>query len=164
MSTHLFPRRWVPPLQGGTLFRRSNPQGVALGYHLAPRWGKRQETRDSPHAIRSSIRRTVTGFFPTVAWPSEAVRVDDESIALIHKQVEAPFYGPTRRCWSDQSPDAASWRAWLNRPTAGAGWLTGCGSARGFCCRKRTGNHGRKAKQCRDSLPCVPSVPWLKKE
>ncbi len=51
---------------------------------------------------------------PTVAWPSEAVRVDDESIALIHKRVEAPFYGPMRRCWSDQSPNAASWGAWLN--------------------------------------------------
>jgi len=54
------------------------------------------------------------------------VRVDDESIAFIHKQVGAPLYGPTRCWWSDQSPDAASWRAWLNRPTAGAGLLTGC--------------------------------------
>ena len=52
-----------------------------------------QETGDSPRAIRSSIRRTVTGFFPTVAWPSEAVRVRDESIALTHKQVGAPFTG-----------------------------------------------------------------------
>jgi len=107
-------RCWVPPLQGGTLFRRSNPQGVALGFHLAPRWGKRQETGDSPRAIRSSIRRTVTGVFPPVTWPSEAVRVDDESIAFIHKQVGAPFYGRATRCWSDQSPNAASWGAWLN--------------------------------------------------
>ena len=30
----------------------------------------------------------------------------------------------TRGSWSDQSPNAASWRAELNRPTAGAGWLT----------------------------------------
>ena len=81
-----------------------------------PQRGKRQEIRDSPRAIRSSIRRTVTGFFPTVAWPSEAVRVDDESIAFIHKRVEAPFYGRATRCCSDQSPDAASWRAVLNCP------------------------------------------------
>jgi len=26
-SANGFPRRWVPPLQGGTLLRRSNPQG-----------------------------------------------------------------------------------------------------------------------------------------
>ena len=30
---------------------------------------------------------------PSVAWPSEAVRVQDESIAFIHKRVAAPFYG-----------------------------------------------------------------------
>ena len=53
------------------------------------------------------------------------MRVRDESIALTHKRVGAPLYGPTTRCWSDQSPNAVSWRAWLNRPTAGAGWLTG---------------------------------------
>ena len=80
-----------------------------------PQRGKRQEIRDSPRAIRSSIRRTVTGFFPTVAWPSEAVRVRDESIALTRKQVGAPLYGPTRCCWFDQSPDGASWRAWEKR-------------------------------------------------
>ena len=45
------------------------------------------------------------GFFPTVAWPSEAVRVGDESIAFIHKRVEDPFYGPTRHCSIDQIPD-----------------------------------------------------------
>jgi len=83
-----------------------------------------QEAGDSPRAIR-------------VTWPSEAVRVRDVSIALIHKRVRAPFYGPMRRCWSDQSPNAASWRAWLNRPTAGAGWLTGCESTRGSCCQKQ---------------------------
>ena len=32
-------------------------------------------------------------FFPTVAWPSEAVRVGDESITFIHKRVADPFYG-----------------------------------------------------------------------
>ena len=30
-----------------------------------------------------------------------------------------------RRGASDQGPNAASWWAWLSRPTAGAGWLTG---------------------------------------
>ena len=36
----------------------------------------------------------IAGFFPTVAWPSEAVRVCDDSITFIQKRVEAPFYGP----------------------------------------------------------------------
>ena len=35
-----------------------------------------------------------------------------------------PILQAERRSLSDQSPNAASWRAWLNRPTAGAGWLT----------------------------------------
>ena len=30
---------------------------------------------------------------PSVAWPSEAVRVRDESIAFIRKRVADPFYG-----------------------------------------------------------------------
>jgi hypothetical protein len=34
------------------------------------------------------------GFFPTVAWPSEAVRGRDDSITFIQKRVEDPFYGP----------------------------------------------------------------------
>ena len=33
-------------------------------------------------------------FFSTVAWPSEAVRVREESITFIHKRVAAPFYWP----------------------------------------------------------------------
>jgi hypothetical protein len=36
----------------------------------------------------------IAGFFPTVAWPSEAVRVCDDSITFIQKRVEDPFYGP----------------------------------------------------------------------
>jgi hypothetical protein len=35
----------------------------------------------------------VPGFFPTVAWPSEAVRVGDESITFIHKRVDDLYYG-----------------------------------------------------------------------
>ena len=35
----------------------------------------------------------VPGFFPTVEWPSDAVRVGDESITFIHKRVADPFYG-----------------------------------------------------------------------
>ena len=34
------------------------------------------------------------GFFPTVAWLSEAVRGRDDSITFIQKRVEDPFYGP----------------------------------------------------------------------
>jgi hypothetical protein len=34
-------------------------------------------------------------FFPTVAWPSEAVRGRDDSITFIQKRVEDPFYRPT---------------------------------------------------------------------
>ena len=33
-------------------------------------------------------------FLPTVAWPSEAVRLPDESITSIYKRVAAPFYEP----------------------------------------------------------------------
>jgi len=33
--------------------------------------------------------------FPTVAWPSEAVRGRDDSITFIQKRVEDPFYGPS---------------------------------------------------------------------
>jgi hypothetical protein len=36
----------------------------------------------------------VPGLFPTVAWPSEAVRGRDDSITFIQKRVEDPFYGP----------------------------------------------------------------------
>jgi hypothetical protein len=36
----------------------------------------------------------IAGFFPTVAWPSEAVRERDDSITFIQKRVEDPFYGP----------------------------------------------------------------------
>jgi hypothetical protein len=36
----------------------------------------------------------VPAFFPTVAWPSEAVRVGDDSIAFIQKLVADPFYRP----------------------------------------------------------------------
>jgi hypothetical protein len=36
----------------------------------------------------------IPGFFPTVAWPSEAVRVGDESITFIQKRVADPFYRP----------------------------------------------------------------------
>ena len=35
----------------------------------------------------------IPAFFPTVAWPSEAVRVGDGSITFIHKRVADPFYG-----------------------------------------------------------------------
>ena len=41
--------------------------------------------------LRAGRKEAVT---PTVAWPSEAVRVGDDSIALIHKRVGVPFYGP----------------------------------------------------------------------
>ena len=34
----------------------------------------------------------------------------------------ASLLGQSLACWG---PNAASWRAELNRPTAGAGWLTG---------------------------------------
>jgi len=34
---------------------------------------------------------------PTVAWPSEAVRVGDVSITFFQKRVEAPFYGRETR-------------------------------------------------------------------
>ena len=34
------------------------------------------------------------GEAPSVAWPSKAVRVGDESIAVIRKRVADPFYGP----------------------------------------------------------------------
>ena len=36
----------------------------------------------------------IPGFLPTVAWPSEAVRVGDESITFIQKRVADPFYRP----------------------------------------------------------------------
>jgi hypothetical protein len=55
----------------------------------------------------------IAAFFPTVAWPSEAVRVCDDSITFIQKRVEAPFYGP-RGVPGLQSPNVASWGAWLN--------------------------------------------------
>jgi hypothetical protein len=35
----------------------------------------------------------IAGFFPTVAWPSEAVRVCDDSITFIQKRVADPFTG-----------------------------------------------------------------------
>ena len=41
------------------------------------------------------IMRCVPGLFPTVAWPSEAVRGRDDSITFIQKRVEDPFYGPS---------------------------------------------------------------------
>ena len=40
------------PFRAGLYFD-VRTQGVALGYHLAPRWGKRQETGDRPHTIGS---------------------------------------------------------------------------------------------------------------
>jgi hypothetical protein len=43
--------------------------------------------RDCPWAHRPA-------FFPTVAWPSEAVREHDVSITVIQKRVEDPFYEP----------------------------------------------------------------------
>ena len=41
--------------------------------------------------------------------PSEAVRVGDDSIAFIHKRVEAPFYGPRG---TNRSTVAAPTVAW----------------------------------------------------
>ena len=43
-------------------------------------------------------------FFPTVAWPSEAVRGRDDSIMFIQKRVEDPFYGP-KALWPSRVPD-----------------------------------------------------------
>ncbi len=37
---------------------------------------------------------------------------------------------PKRESLACSGPDAASWRAWLNRSTAGAGWLTGDSNTR----------------------------------
>ena len=67
----------------------------------------------------------IAGFFPTVAWPSEAVRVCDDSIKFIQKRVEAPFYGPRGIPDPIRAQTQRPTGAWLNRPTAGAGWLTG---------------------------------------
>ena len=85
-------------------------KSYAVGYGLNEIAG--QETRDCPRAIgffyfpapkgqneiaQGKAKRRpgyVPGFFPTVAWPSEDVRVGDVSIAFIHKRVGAPFYGP----------------------------------------------------------------------
>jgi hypothetical protein len=36
----------------------------------------------------------IPGFFPTVAWHSEAVRVREDSITFIQKRVADPFYRP----------------------------------------------------------------------
>ncbi len=47
-------------LSGLGRMRVHRAQGVALGYHHAPRWGKSQETGDSPHAIGSgSFQKTI---------------------------------------------------------------------------------------------------------
>ena len=55
-------------LSGSVRTRAHRTQGVALGYHLAPRWGKRQETGNSPHAIGSG------SFQKTIRYPSSLKR------------------------------------------------------------------------------------------
>jgi hypothetical protein len=47
-----------------------------------------------PRAKRSAALGASPRFFPTVAWPSEAVRVGDDSITFIQKRVADPFYSP----------------------------------------------------------------------
>jgi hypothetical protein len=47
-----------------------------------------------PRAKRSAALGASPRFFPTVARPSEAVRVGDESITFIQKRVADPFYRP----------------------------------------------------------------------
>ena len=49
---------------------------------------------DDPGQSRDDRDGLSPRFFPTVAWPSEAVRVGDESITFIHKRVADPFYRP----------------------------------------------------------------------
>jgi hypothetical protein len=49
---------------------------------------------DDPGQSRDDRAGLSPRFFPTVAWPSEAVRGRDESITFIHKRVEDPLYRP----------------------------------------------------------------------
>jgi hypothetical protein len=49
---------------------------------------------DDPGQSRDDRDGLSPRFFPTVAWPSEAVRVGDDSIAFIQKLVADPFYRP----------------------------------------------------------------------
>jgi hypothetical protein len=140
------------PFRAGLYFDVRAHRALPWAINLRPVGAKGKKLGDSsprddkkPGTVpaRKIRRRTATGFFPTVAWPSEAVRVGDESNAFIHKRVEDPFYGPRRRCWSDPSPNAESWRAWLNCPTAGAGWLTGLNDA-ALGTHFRLGIHGMR--------------------
>ena len=50
-------------------------------------------TNRSRSSANGSQTHFTEGEAPSVAWPSEAVRVGGESIAVIHKRVADPFYG-----------------------------------------------------------------------
>ena len=63
-------------------------------------------------------------FFSTVAWPSEAVRVREESITSIDKRVAASFYGPRGVACPIKAQTQHPGGLIQIRPTAGAGWLT----------------------------------------
>ena len=63
-------------------------------------------------------------FFLTVAWPSEAVRVREESITFIHKRVAAPFYVPRGVACQIKAQTQRPGGLIQIRPTACAGWFT----------------------------------------
>jgi hypothetical protein len=62
--------------------------------------------------------------FSTVAWPSEAVRVREESITTIDKRVAAPFYGPRGVACPINAQTQHPGGLIPIRPTACAGRLT----------------------------------------
>ena len=67
------------------VFCPNGAQGDSPGQSEAPPWD----------SVRDKFNKkpwTVPGVFSTVAWPSEAVRVRDDSIKFIHKRVADPFY------------------------------------------------------------------------
>jgi hypothetical protein len=67
------------------VFCPNGAQGDSPGQSEAPPWDPgRNKLNKKPG--------TVPGVFPTVAWPSEAVRVRDDLIKFIHKRVADPFY------------------------------------------------------------------------
>ena len=64
------------------------PLGLVAGAGWLTRKGNRLDT------FHNTMAGDWIWFFSTVAWPSEAVRVREESITFIHKRVAAPFYEP----------------------------------------------------------------------
>jgi len=125
---------------------RDSPRAIRVTGLLRVLVAENREPRNTPKTRKKGI--TAQGFASVCSICSVVDQETGDSprairVASIHKRVEAPFYGPTRRCWSDPSTDAESWRAWLNCPTAGPGWLTGLNDA-ALGTHFRPGIHGMR--------------------